>query len=63
MAASEPREPTAGERSIEGVLIITNRLPGREPWHIFITVVIKAISDYHQDIKLTRHLERADYST
>ncbi len=63
VAASVPREPTAGGRSIEGALIITNHLPGREPWHIFITVVIKAISDYHQDIKLSRHLEQADYST
>lgn len=58
VAASVPREPTAGGRSIEGALIITNHLPGREPWHIFITLVIKAITDYHQDIKLTRHLER-----
>lgn len=57
VAVSVPREPTAGGRSIEEALIITNHLPGREPWHIFITVVIKAISDYHQDIKLTRHLE------
>lgn len=62
-ALTVPREPTAGGRSIQGVLIITNRLWGREPWHIFITVVIKAIADYHQDIKLTRHLEWADYST
>lgn len=63
VAASVPREPTAGGRSIEGALIITNHLPGREPWHIFITVVIKAISDYDQDIKPSRHLEQADYST
>ncbi len=63
VAASVPREPPAGGRSIEGTLIITNHLPGREPWHIFITVVIKAIADYHQDVKLTRHLEKADYST
>lgn len=56
-AASAPREPTAGRRSIQGALIITNRLRGREPWRIFIAVVIKAMADYHQDIKLTRHLE------
>lgn len=58
-----PRELTVGGRSIKGVLIIPNRLPGRKPWHIFITMVIKAISDYHQDMKLTRHLEWADYPT
>lgn len=32
-----------GGRSIEGALIITNHLPGRESWHFFITVVITLI--------------------
>lgn len=53
VAASEPRESAAGGRSIEGALIISNRLPGRQAWHIFITMVMKTISDYHHDIKLT----------
>lgn len=52
VAASEPRESAAGGRSIEEALIISNHLPGREAWHIFITMAMKTISDYHQDIKL-----------
>lgn len=52
VATSEPRESAAGGRSIEGAPIISNHLPGREAWHIFITVAMKTISDYHQDIKL-----------
>lgn len=54
MAASEPRESTAGERSIEGALITRNHPPGKEAEHIFITVAMKTISDYYyQAIKLT----------
>lgn len=55
-AASEPRELTAGGPSFVATLIIATHLPPREVWHIFITLVIKAIADYYQDIKLTRHL-------
>lgn len=53
VAASEPRESTAGERSIEGALITSNHPPGREACHIFISVAMKTISDDHQHIKPT----------
>lgn len=57
VAAFVPREPTAGGHSFVSMLIITNHLPGGEVWHIFVTVVTRAITDYHQDIKLTRQYE------
>lgn len=53
MAGSEPRESTAGERSIEGALITSNHPPGREACHIFISVAMKTISDDHQHITPT----------
>lgn len=52
MAASEPRESPAGESSVEGALITRSHPPGREVEHIFITVAMRTISDYHQAIKL-----------
>lgn len=57
VAAFVPREPTAGGHSFVATLITTNHLPGGEVWHISVTVVIRAITDYHQDIKLTRQYE------
>lgn len=62
VAAFVPREPTAGGHSFVATLITTNHLPGGEVWHISVTVVIRAITDYHQDIKLTRQYEWADDS-
>lgn len=54
MAASEPRESSAGERSIEGALITRSHPPGKEAEHIFITMAMKTIFDYHyQAIRLT----------
>lgn len=46
VADSVPYETTAGGRSIEEVLIITNHLPGEESCQIFV-MAIKAISDCH----------------
>lgn len=62
LAAFVPREPTTGGHSFVSMLIITNHPPGGEVWHIFVTVVIRATTDYHQDIKLTRQYEWADDS-
>lgn len=53
VAPSMPCEPTAGGHSIEGAIIIANRLLGRETWYIFITMVITATCDYHEDIRQT----------